>query len=95
MNVSQINNNLNFNSKQNVRAKDDSSFSQYLKKAVDSANEAQIKADEETNKLITGEAQDIHQVMIAAEEARLKLELVMQVRTKLVESYQEISRMQI
>jgi flagellar hook-basal body complex protein FliE len=70
-------------------------FGEYLKNALDSANEAQIKANEETTKVLTGESEDLHQALIAAEEARLQMELVVQVRNKLVESYQEISRMQI
>lgn len=71
------------------------SFGQYLKNAMDSVNEAQLKSDEETLKLITGEAEDIHQALIAAEEARIQMELIVQVRNKLLESYQEINRMQI
>lgn len=72
-----------------------SSFGKYLKDAVDAANDAQIKADEETTKLITGESTDIHQVLLAASEARIQMELVMEVRNKLLDSYQEISKMQI
>lgn len=71
------------------------SFGKYLKDAVDSANEAQINADNETTKMITGESEDIHKVLLATEEARLQMELVMEIRNKLLDSYQEISRMQI
>ncbi len=37
----------------------------------------------------------IHQVTIALEEARLVVELAMQVRTRLVEGYREIMNMQL
>jgi len=37
----------------------------------------------------------IHQVTIALEEARLAVELAMQVRTRLVEGYREIMNMQL
>ena len=70
-------------------------FGDYLKSAIDSVNEAQLKADEESIKVITGESEELHQALIAAEEARLQMELVMQIRNKLIESYQEITRMQI
>jgi flagellar hook-basal body complex protein FliE len=42
----------------------------------------------------SGEMTDIHQVMIAAEEANLSFQLLMEVRNRLVESYREIMRMQ-
>lgn len=71
------------------------SFGEYLKDALDSANEAQIKADEEATKFATGQTSDIYESILSAEEARIQMEMVVQVRNKLVESYQEISRMQI
>lgn len=70
-------------------------FGKYFKNALDNANDLQIKSNEEALKFITGESSDMHQALIAAEEARLYMEFVMQVRNKLVESYQEVSRMQI
>ena len=73
----------------------DETFGKYFKNALDNANDLQVKSNEETLKFITGETSDIHQPLIAAEEARLYMEFVMQVRNKLVESYQERSRMQI
>ena len=48
-----------------------------------------------TNKLITGEVEDLHQVMIAAQKASITLDLTIQVRNKVVEAYQEIMRMQM
>jgi flagellar hook-basal body complex protein FliE len=70
-------------------------FGEYLKKAIDKVNDKQIDAEQSTQQLITGEATDIHQVMIATEEARLSLELAVQMRNKMVDAYQELSRMQI
>lgn len=70
-------------------------FSTLLKKELDKVNDYQINAEESTMDLITGEASDIHQVLIATEEARLSLELAVQIRNKLVDAYQDISRMQI
>lgn len=71
------------------------SFGDILKGALDSVNEAQLKADDETMKFVTGESPDMHEALIAAEEARMQMELLVQVRNKLVESYQEITRMQL
>lgn len=70
-------------------------FGSMLKNALNQVNELQLRADEANRQLVIGEAEDIHSVLLAAEEARLALELTVQVRNKLVESYQEINRMQL
>ncbi|MEW6275344.1 MAG: flagellar hook-basal body complex protein FliE [Bacillota bacterium] len=71
------------------------SFGEMLQKALEEINTAQVKADQLQLKFITGEVQDLHQVIIAMEEARLLMSLAVEVRNRVVESYQEISRMQI
>lgn len=70
-------------------------FTEIISEKLDNLNDLQIKADESTEQLIMGEADNIHEVLINNEEAMLALELTMQVRNKIVEAYQEIMRMQI
>ncbi|MCR3920897.1 MAG: flagellar hook-basal body complex protein FliE [Firmicutes bacterium] len=69
-------------------------FSTVLLNALRDVNQLQLKADESTQKLVIGEG-DIHQVMLDGEKAKLAVELTVQIRNKLVEAYQEVSRMQI
>jgi len=45
--------------------------------------------------LATGEDVEIHEVMIAMEEADVSLRVAIAVRDKLIESYQEVMRMQV
>jgi flagellar hook-basal body complex protein FliE len=45
--------------------------------------------------MAAGAATEAHDVMIAAEEAQLAFELLLEVRNRLLESYQEIMKMQI
>ena len=45
--------------------------------------------------MVTGEVTEVHDVMIAAKESQLAFELLVEVRNKLLESYQEIMRMQV
>lgn len=71
------------------------SFGEMLNKALEEVNTAQLKADQLQIKFLIGEVQDLHQVVIAMEEARLLTSLAVEVRNRVVESYQEISRMQI
>lgn len=79
----------------NVKKNDQINFSDMVKGALDKINEKQITAEEETIKLITGDEQDLSKVLLTTEEARLSLELAYQIRNKIVDAYQEISRMQI
>lgn len=69
-------------------------FSSALLTALRDVNRLQIKADDAAQKLVSGEINDIHQVMLATEKANLALQLTVQIRNKLVEAYQEISRLQ-
>ncbi|EPY2271606.1 flagellar hook-basal body complex protein FliE [Clostridium sporogenes] len=71
------------------------SFSEVLKDKLDGVNAKQVKADNSTQSFIKGEEIDIHNVMLNAEEAKMSMELAVQVRNKLVEAYQELSRMQL
>ena len=65
------------------------------KNQMNKVNDMQIKADDMTDKFIAGEIDDLHSVMIATEEARLSLELAVQIRNRCVEAYKEINNMQL
>ena len=71
------------------------SFMDTLKEKLDEVNEKQIRSANVTEAFIRGENVDIHEVMIVGEEAKLSLQLAVQVRNKLVEAYQELNRMQL
>jgi len=71
------------------------SFKEIFDKTIKNLNDNQLNANETVQKFLTGEIQDIHTVMIAMEEARLSMQLAVEVRNKLVETYQELSRMQV
>ncbi|MBW9154952.1 flagellar hook-basal body complex protein FliE [Clostridium tagluense] len=70
-------------------------FLDTLKEKLNEVNDKQIEADDITQKFIKGEEQDVHKVMLSTEEAKLSLELAVQIRNKLVDAYQEFNRMQI
>jgi len=71
------------------------SFKDIFDKAINNLNDSQLNANENVQKFLAGEIQDIHTVMIAMEEAKLSMQLAVEVRNKLVEAYQELSRMQV
>ncbi len=78
----------------NGSASEASGFGDMLRRSLAEANEAQQKSDQAAEALATGRSTDIHQAMIAMEKAEISLQLMMQVRNKIVAAYDEIRRMQ-
>jgi flagellar hook-basal body complex protein FliE len=70
-------------------------FKEMFENTLKQVNATQKESEALTNQLITGEVKDIHQVMIASQKASISLQLTTQVRNKVIESYQEIMRMQV
>lgn len=66
-----------------------------FQQVLQEANQRQLEADWQTNMFISGKTDDLHQVIIAAEQARLSLQLTTQVTNRIIEAYREINRMQI
>jgi len=71
------------------------SFGATLTKAVDKVNEMQKSSDAQMQKVATGESTNISEVMIAAEKADIALRLMMTVRNKVIDAYQEVMKMQV
>jgi flagellar hook-basal body complex protein FliE len=72
----------------------DSSFEAVLKNAVSGVEQLHTNAQDQVTQLAKGDRQDIHSVMIAVEKADVAFQLMMQVRNKIVNAYQEVSKMQ-
>lgn len=71
------------------------SFGDMITSQMEKMNNSQVKADGLIQDFAAGKTEDLHQVMIAAEEARISMELAVQVRNKVVEAYKELSSMQL
>ncbi|KAJ49908.1 flagellar hook-basal body complex protein FliE [Clostridium tetanomorphum] len=83
------------NKNKDVEQKSENSFFNTLKGKLDEVNEKQITAEKATESFIKGEEINVHNVMLDSEEAKMSIELAVQVRNKLVEAYQELNRMQL
>ncbi len=88
------------NDKVNAQALDNpaqgaKSFAQTLKDAVNNVNQLQVKSDVEMQRLATGQTKNIPEVMIASEKADIAFKLLMQVRNKIIDAYQEVMKMQV
>src|SRR5262245_11824634 len=73
----------------------DVNFSDMLKQTLGEVNQLQNQAGQSIQRLATGEVHDVHQVMIGAEEASVAFELMMEIRNKLMDAYQEVMRTQV
>ena len=62
---------------------------------VNDANKQQLAADKAIEDLASGKSDSLHEVVLTAARADLSFRLVLEMRNKLVESYQEIMRMQV
>ena len=71
------------------------SFSDTLKEAVDSVNQLQKNADVAAANLASGRTDNVAEVMIASEKADIALRLMVQVRNKIIDAYQEVMKMQV
>lgn len=70
-------------------------FKAFLLESLHKVNQQQIEADRLNRQLALGQVENLHDVLIASEKAGLSLQLVIQIRNRVVEAYQEIMRMQI
>lgn len=70
------------------------SFSNILTNSFNELEDKQLASDYAIQGLITGEADDLHNVMIQTTEAQLALELAVQLRNRSLEAMNEIKNMQ-
>ncbi len=70
-------------------------FKQTLSNYMKEVNEMQNKADISIEKMAAGEITDVHQVMNSVQEANLAFNMMMEIRNKVMEAYQEVMRMRV
>ncbi|MDQ3231863.1 MAG: flagellar hook-basal body complex protein FliE, partial [Pseudobdellovibrionaceae bacterium] len=71
------------------------SFMDHLKNAVEEVNQSQLSSDKKATDLANGKDTNIHETMLAASQAELSFNLMVQVRNKALEAYQEVMRMPV
>jgi flagellar hook-basal body complex protein FliE len=78
-----------------VMPADSSSFSSLLGKMVSEVNAQQQASAQSVSALQSGANVPLHQAVISMEEASVSFQLMVEVRNRLLESYQEVMRMQM
>jgi flagellar hook-basal body complex protein FliE len=72
-----------------------SDFAGILATSLDQLQSTQSKADNLATQAATGDLQDVHDYMIASNEASLATEMVVAIKNQAVSAFNEIMRMQV
>ena len=70
-------------------------FQTHLKQALGEVNELTQQADHAIRQLVGEGKGDLQETIVAMEKADVSFRLMMQIRNKILEAYQEIVRMQV
>jgi flagellar hook-basal body complex protein FliE len=70
-------------------------FAQLIDDGIGSLNTDMTGAEAALSKLAAGKHVEIHDLMIGMERARISVQTFVQVRNKLIDSYQDLMRMQL
>lgn len=70
-------------------------FTNLLKDSIKEVNQLQHSANKAGEDLALGKVDNIHEVMISAQKAKLSLDLTTTITTKAVSAYKEIMAMQV
>ncbi len=73
----------------------DASFRNLFNDLLEKANEPHVEANNTVNQFITGETDNVHDVVLSMVNADMSFRLFLEMGNKVMEAYQEISRMQV
>lgn len=71
------------------------SFLQRVHEGLQQVNQDLLTSQADLQRLAVGSAENLHDVVIRLEESRISLQLMLQVRNRVLEAYQDVMRMQI
>lgn len=75
--------------------KDTVSFSDMFIESLKNTDRLEKESQDYSARLASGQLDNIHEAMIAAQKADISMQLILQVRNKVLDAYREITRMQI
>lgn len=70
-------------------------FAAALRQAVERVNDMQQQSGAEIERFLTGESEDLHKTILSVQKSELAFEMLLEVRNKVVQAYQEIMRIQV
>lgn len=78
-----------------VNTQEKNDFSQIIEKAIHKVNDYQVNANSSIEGMVKGEGSSMHKVMLSVQESQISMQLMLEVRNKLYEAYQEVNRVQL
>ncbi len=70
-------------------------FSNWLESELNALNNQLHSVEKTVQQFAAGEIDNLHQIMLSLEKTKLSFNLMLQVRNKLLEGYQEVMRMRV
>jgi len=77
---------------QALNTSDTASFEEMLTSSMRQVNRLQLESDEMIRRLAVGDVNDISEVVLASSRAQIASAMLMELRNKFVEAYQQLSR---
>ena len=76
-------------------AKSGTSFMDHLQSGMTEVNDMQKKADSMSMDVASGKSENLHETMLATTQAEITFNLMVQLRNRALEAYQEVMRMPV
>ncbi len=70
-------------------------FGRLVTEGIGEVNRQLVTSQGDLQRLAAGDVQNLHQIMVRLEESRLSFQLLLQVRNRLLEAYQDVMKMQV
>jgi flagellar hook-basal body complex protein FliE len=70
-------------------------FTKVIDHLLGQANQLQAQADQAVQELALGKTDDLHRVLLAVSQADLSFRLILEIRNRLTDAFQEVTRMQV
>jgi len=67
-------------------------FGKVLLDSLKEVNKLQVESDKSIQELATGKKESIHETMIAIEKASVSFQMMMQIRNKIIEAYDQLMK---
>ena len=99
MNIQSIESNSVINnvsiSNKDMNSENSTSFSKVIGDVINNVNDKQIESNSMIDSFIKGEDVTMHDVMLSMQESQMSMQLLIELRNKIVEAYQEINKVQL
>lgn len=83
------------NKSSSVQPSSGDAFAKSLKSAMAEVNDLQVQSEQAMSDIATGQVKDLHQAALAIDKAEISMKMMLEVRNKALNAYQQISRTQM